>query len=113
MNTTTLAALLLATTTTTTTDDPGVERDGPRWLKGNTHTHTLWSDGDAPPESAVAWYVDRGYHFLVLSDHNLLQTGERWFDISDDGRLTPAKVEAVSDRFGEDWTELRLSLIHI
>ena len=106
MNTTTLAALLLATATATT-DDPGVERDGPRWLKGNTHTHTLWSDGDAPPESAVAWYVDRGYHFLVLSDHNLLQTGERWFDISDDGRLTPAKVEAVSDRFGEDWTELR------
>ena len=21
------------------------------WWKGNTHTHTWWSDGDSPPES--------------------------------------------------------------
>jgi hypothetical protein len=80
---------------------------GPTWLRGNTHTHTLWSDGDAPPETAIAWYVDHDYDFLVLSDHNLVQTGERWFDVSDDGRLTPAKVEAVADRFGTDFAELR------
>jgi len=78
----------------------------PRWLRGNTHTHTLWSDGDAPPETAVAWYVDHGYDFLVLSDHNLVQNGERWFDVSPDGRLTPAKVDAVRDRFGADWPEI-------
>ncbi len=78
----------------------------PRWLRGNTHTHTLWSDGDAPPETVVAWYVDHGYDFLVLSDHNLVQNGERWFDVSPDGRLTPAKVEAVRDRFGDDWPVL-------
>ncbi|MGA1709311.1 MAG: PHP domain-containing protein [Phycisphaerales bacterium] len=78
-----------------------------RWLRGNTHTHTLWSDGDAPPETVIAWYVDHGYEFLVLSDHNLLQTGERWFDVTDDGRLTPAKVEAVAARFGETFPEIR------
>lgn len=25
------------------------------WYKGNTHTHSLWSDGDAAPETAVGW----------------------------------------------------------
>lgn len=85
----------------------GDEEKSSRWLRGNTHTHTLWSDGDAPPETAIAWYVDHGYDFLVLSDHNLVQTGERWFDVSDDGRLTPAKVDAVRARFDDDPPELR------
>ena len=40
------------------------------WLKGNTHAHTLWDDGDALPETVVEWYRSRGYNFLVLSDHN-------------------------------------------
>ena len=47
-----------------------------QWFKGNTHTHTLWSDGDAAPEVAAAWYRDHGYDFLVLSDHNILSEGE-------------------------------------
>ncbi len=48
--------------------------EGPvlRWYKGNTHTHTLNSDGDVPPDEAVRWYRGHGYHFLVLSDHNFL-----------------------------------------
>lgn len=54
--------------------------------------------------------MDHDYDFLVLSDHNLVQTGERWFDVSDDGRLTPAKVDAVADRFGTDFAELREGL---
>ena len=44
----------------------------PRWFKGNTHTHTLLSDGDSPPETVAQWYRTHGYHFLVLSDHNVL-----------------------------------------
>lgn len=42
-----------------------------RWFKGNTHTHTLESDGDSPPEVVVAWYRNHGYDFLVISDHNV------------------------------------------
>ncbi len=42
-----------------------------RWLKGNTHTHTLESDGDSPPELVTRWYKTHGYNFLVLSDHNV------------------------------------------
>ncbi|MEZ4424192.1 MAG: CehA/McbA family metallohydrolase [Gemmatimonadota bacterium] len=41
------------------------------WLKGNTHTHTLESDGDSPPEYVAGWYKEHGYDFLVLSDHNV------------------------------------------
>jgi hypothetical protein len=43
-----------------------------RWYKGNTHTHTTNSDGDAPPQQVVTWYAEHGYHFLSLSDHNVL-----------------------------------------
>ena len=40
------------------------------WLKGNLHTHTTASDGDASPEHVAEWYREHGYDFLVLSDHN-------------------------------------------
>ena len=45
-----------------------------RWFKGNTHTHTLNSDGDSTPDDVVRWYREKGYHFLVLTDHNYLTT---------------------------------------
>ena len=41
-----------------------------RWFKGNLHTHTTESDGDADPQQVVEWYKNHGYDFLVLSDHN-------------------------------------------
>ncbi len=40
--------------------------------KGNIHTHTTFSDGDHPPEDVYAWYRDRGYAFLAITDHNTL-----------------------------------------
>ncbi len=49
---------------------PGVQ--GVRWYKGNTHAHTLESDGDSSPEYVARWYKEHGYDFLVLSDHNVL-----------------------------------------
>ena len=89
-----------------------------RWWRGNTHTHPLWSAGDAAPEVPTAWYKANGYHFLVLSDHNILQVGERWFPVSEDGsaRLKAAELEALQTRFagqvevrdGEKGREMRL-----
>lgn len=46
------------------------------WYKGNTHTHTLNSDGDSTPNEVVSWYRSNGYHFLVLTDHNFLTSVE-------------------------------------
>ncbi|MEO8076026.1 MAG: CehA/McbA family metallohydrolase [Acidobacteriota bacterium] len=43
-----------------------------RWYKGNTHTHTLNSDGDSTPDDVVRWYREHAYQFLVLTDHNFL-----------------------------------------
>jgi hypothetical protein len=54
---------------------PDVQRAPPpaaRWFKGNTHTHTLNSDGDSTPDEVVRWYREHGYNFLVLTDHNYL-----------------------------------------
>ena len=97
--------LVLLLASMVATDD--AQDAAPIWRKGNTHTHTLWSDGDAAPETVVDWYVRNDYDFLVLSDHNILQHGEKWFAITPDGRLTPAKVEGLRTAFGETWPELR------
>ncbi len=51
----------------------------PYW-KGNLHTHSLWSDGDDFPEMIVDWYKRHGYHFLALTEHNLIAEAERWVD---------------------------------
>jgi hypothetical protein len=40
------------------------------WFKGNTHTHTLESDGDSSPAEVARWYADHGYDFLVITDHD-------------------------------------------
>jgi hypothetical protein len=86
---------------------PAAETASGRWYRGNTHTHTLWSDGNAAPELVTKFYVDEGYDFLVLSDHNLLSQGERWFPVGAEGRLTPEKVAGLVETFGEDQIELR------
>ena len=85
----------------------GAPESDARWWRGNTHTHTLWSDGDAAPTQVVGWYARSDYDFLVLSDHNQLQVGERWLEVSEGGRLTPDHVELLAGKFGEDAVRLR------
>lgn len=78
------------------------------WLKGNMHTHSLWSDGNDFPEMIVDWYRQRGYRFLVLTDHNILSRGEKWMLVSEIVRRGGRK--ALADyrlTFGEDWVETR------
>jgi hypothetical protein len=61
-------------------DGQTVQQRG-NWYRGNLHTHSLWSDGDDFPEMIVKWYVDHGYDFLAMTDHNVLSRGERWVDL--------------------------------
>jgi hypothetical protein len=78
------------------------------WWRGNTHTHTLWSDGDDFPEAVADWYKRNGYHFLAITDHNTLAADERWIPIPPQG---PAR-EAYSkyrERYGAPWVEERRS----
>jgi hypothetical protein len=89
----------------------------PRWFKGNLHTHSLWSDGDDYPEMIADWYKQNGYHFLAISDHNIMQLGTKWFElkapVSIAGNVNQrggGKVlEKYLQRFGSDWVELRES----
>lgn len=39
------------------------------WYKGNTHTHTLNSDGDSTPADVAKWYRENRYNFLFITDH--------------------------------------------
>jgi hypothetical protein len=89
--------------------DEAVPADPPlRWWKGNLHTHSLWSDGDDFPEMIGEWYREHGYHFLALSDHNILAEGPKWMKhsaiVKRGGQDALAKYRA---RFGGDWVETR------
>lgn len=98
-----------------TTADGRATPAEPRWFKGNLHTHSLWSDGDDYPEMIADWYKREGYHFLAISDHNVLQEGERWLELK-----TPVSLGGVANdrgggpvlekylrRFGPEWVEVR------
>lgn len=79
----------------------------PGWWKGNLHAHTLWSDGNAYPETVVDWYKNHGYHFLSLSDHNILSKGQKWIDpnMSIYGENCLPALGIYKNRFGNDWVE--------
>jgi len=79
-----------------------------QWWKGNTHTHSLWSDGDQFPEMIADWYRNHGYHFLALSDHNVLSEGFRWMKHDEILKRGVSDVlEKYVRRFGEKWVETR------
>lgn len=80
--------------------------EAPRWLKGNLHTHSLWSDGDDFPEMIMDWYWRNGYQFIVLSDHNILQEGEKWIPVPDSS-LREQALTKYRERFGAEWVEVR------
>ena len=74
----------------------------PRWYKGNTHTHTLNSDGDSTPDDVVRWYREHGYQFLVLTDHNFLTSVDGLNALHGaDERFLVVKGEEVTSLLGE------------
>ncbi len=92
---TTLA--LFMTVSAMAQDSSGENRE---WYKGNTHTHTLNSDGDSTPDEVVTWYREHDYNFLVLSDHNFLTSVAGLNDLHGaDGKFLVIRGEEVSDAF--------------
>ena len=76
-----------------------------QWWKGNLHTHSLWSDGDDYPEMIVGWYKNQGYHFLSLSDHNVMLEGDKWIDAATN-RGGTAALDKYTKLHG-DWVQRR------
>ncbi|MCL2103767.1 MAG: hypothetical protein FWH21_01715 [Kiritimatiellaeota bacterium] len=71
------------------------------WYRGNLHMHTYWSDGIAFPEEAVEYYRSRGYHFLCVSDHNLLQlAADNWQEVGGK-KVKPGAAEQYLKTYGE------------
>jgi predicted metal-dependent phosphoesterase TrpH len=71
-----------------------------RWYKGNTHTHTINSDGDSSPDDVAKWYKEHGYQFLVLTDHNVLTSVDglnALFGL--DEKFLIVRGEEITDRF--------------
>lgn len=76
---------------------PGQER---RWYKGNTHTHTLNSDGDSAPDEVVRWYRERGYNFLFITDHEHVTNIRPLNEIfGQNGRFLVISGQEVTDAF--------------
>jgi hypothetical protein len=92
-------------------EPPQPDENGFYWWKGNLHTHTLWSDGDQFPEVVSQWYYEHGYHFLALSDHNILMRGQKWINPAENRFAQSGGGMDVYDlyleRFGENWVEKR------
>lgn len=102
-----LLALLMAAPTSAH-GQPGENNSSPPWWKGNLHTHSFWSDGDDFPEMITDWYQQRGYHFLAISDHNVLQEGEKWLAIGTNTVRLRA-LEKYRERFGARRVRTRTS----
>jgi len=82
-----------------------------RWFKGNTHTHSLWSDGNDFPDMISAWYKDNGYDFLAMSDHNTLAVGDKWLSEAaiEKRKITLGRkvLDKYRERFGDVWVQTR------
>jgi len=73
---------------------------GLQWFKGNTHTHTLNSDGDATPSDVVTWYREHGYNFLALTDHDYVTAVDGLNAVHGaEGLFVVLRGEEVSDEF--------------
>ena len=64
--------ILVACLLTWATRSSIAQQASPRWYRGNTHAHTINSDGDSPPDAVVRWYREHGYHFTFITDHELV-----------------------------------------
>lgn len=86
----------------------GQELATPKYWRGNLHTHSLWSDGNDFPEMICKWYSDTGYHFLALTDHNILSEGERWMNLSTiEQRAGKEAMQKYLSTYGDEWVVQR------
>ena len=80
-----------------------------RYYKGNTHAHSLWSDGNDFPEMVIDYYHRNDYDFAVVSDHDVMAEGYRWMSVKDINARQmaegPGAIEKCEERFGPDWIE--------
>jgi hypothetical protein len=60
---------------------------GGSWKKGNLHTHTTASDGERIHQDVIDDYSQRGYGFLMFSDHDVFTAAETYASLKDRGLI--------------------------
>ena len=80
---------------------------GRKWYKGNTHMHTIRSDGDTFPIEAAALFKRDGYHFISVSDHNV-SSAEPQAPIPVDSYKGKKISQEMRTNFGRDFPGLEL-----
>ena len=74
------------------------ESGGPRWYRGDLHSHTVHSDGEITVEDRVRGAVERGLDFLAITDHNTISHHreiDRWPEV-----ITPIRASEVTTFHG-------------
>ncbi len=78
----------------------GAAAQQPRWFRGNTHAHTINSDGDSAPDVVVRWYKEHRYNFVVISDHDAVTPVDGLNALfAAPGKFLVLQGEEVTDRF--------------
>lgn len=71
-----------------------------QWFKGNTHAHTINSDGDSTPDDVARWYREHGYDFLYITDHAMVTDVDPLNAIFDgNGQFLVIRGEEVTSNF--------------
>jgi len=68
------------------------------WYRGALHVHSTLSDGERSPDEVLDWYRARGYHFVALTDHDVLSRSRRLAD--DFVTLSGIEVEGIDPDAG-------------
>ena len=83
------------------------DTDVSAWYRGNTHTHSLWSDGNDFPEMIVDWYHRNDYDFIALSDHDILAEGRKLMSVEKikarQRAIGHGAISKCEARFGKNW----------
>lgn len=77
---------------------PAPAADGPRWYRGNLHSHTVHSDGVYTVEERARASAEFGLDFLAITDHNTISQHQE-LDGWPDG-LTPIRGSEVTTFHG-------------
>jgi hypothetical protein len=71
---------------------------GPRWYRGDLHSHTTHSDGDITVPERVRSAVARGLDFLAITDHNTVSHHAEMVDWPDE--LIPIRGSEITTYHG-------------
>ncbi len=76
------------------------------FYKGNLHMHSVVSDGCLTPDELKKLYRDRGYQFVVFSEHDIYSR----YPQEDDGLLVIQGYEASFTTTPEEWRRFHLNV---